>query len=545
VRELEEKIDKEFRENPLMNQPFCVLYNLLCQTTTRQILDEGQIPFGYMEPFCFIFEHDLDFTPISLDESQNRAYEISLADFKRLIECANLNIVFPLIHSGVYSLERKSESESIIDYTDSEIENIELRDTILTNISLPRIAPIRIAGLDFARFINSLIERKKKIEPIKCKNHISKIYRLTKDHFIEEALVPDEVYIHIGFSESDAFLKIRNALCSLGKAYIDAAYIADKYIQAKEIYDTQAGNKIWSGLAMACIKNHELKEFVLDLCKCTSGDYEKFKEFFFCTPQRNKGISNKFMPPFWQIADDVYFMPCAVPTLLSTRNLLISIQNDAPKKHQYRYDESISKTFEPALLRRAEKHFKEKGYSTFTEKKYTGGELDLLVYCKESHTILTVQAKATLFPESARMVRRLEDRVIEAIEQTKNFDSLSESHKAEIFRSCFDSENDLASAHHIRGVLTNSSFGSYKSWRAIEGENVIPLNCNLLRNSLPNCKTLAQLPAAIKEFIDHSTDSVKKQINEISFNLKDHTIRQRNIDTSGVNELIKSGYMGG
>lgn len=546
MKDLEAKVDADFNNNSLLKLPFCVLYNHMCEIATRVLLDEKQLPFSVLSPYCYIFEKELDFTPLSPEESKKLSYEISLGDFRSLMECANLNIVFPFIHSRLYTLIRTSENESHLDYASEEIADLEIRDVVITNLSIPRIS--RLNSVEDRDFFISALRRIKKNEPInvtKCRNRISKLYSSISHSFIEEPLVPESFYTHIGFSTPSAFSEIRHAFCALSQTYIDAAWLVDSYLKENALYNSQTEKLLCTGLAMACLDSAVLRDLILNICRCNIGDYEKFCEFFFSGPDKNKNLSNTFMPPFWQINDKVYFMPGAVPTLLGTRNLLISIQNNPEKNTQYKFDAMISDLFEPALLSRAEKYFMEKGLSTAVGKIFKGGEIDMLVYCKDSHTVLTIQAKATLFPENARMVRRLDDRINEGIKQTSKFDALHDSEKAILYKSCFGEDINFAQVNHIRGVLTNSSFGSYKSWHNLEKQKIIPLNCNLLRNSLPSCKTLDELPEAIKRFIQHIVTTAKPEIRDKIFHLKGHTIHQKHIEADGVETLFKNGLAGG
>jgi hypothetical protein len=295
---------------------------------------------------------------------------------------------------------------------------------------------------------------------------------------------------------------------------------------------------------MAKLGAAELKRLVQALTGVSESDYDKFSEFFFCGEEKNSNLSLKFMPPFWIVSDDIYFCPALVPALLGTRNLLISILIDDDKNTKYSYDSLISHLFEPELLKRAQRHFESNGFCTDIESDYTGGEIDLLVFCKKSNTVMTVQAKATLYPESARMVRRLDDRIREAVDQTNRFDLLELEEKNKLFKKSFPGMDESAQINHIRAVLTNSSFGSTFSWQLLENKNIAPINCNLLKNVLPCCDTLTELPEKIEEFIYRIKSEIEITEEKKVFDLPGHTIYQRHVETHHMKNLYDAKYWG-
>lgn len=370
------------------------------------------------------------------------------------------------------------------------------------------------------------------------------MYSNPKNTFIEADIVPDDFYTYIGFSSADAFKKIRNALVCIGQTYIDVSFMVDMYLKQNNLYETTQGDHLRQGLAMAKLKNTALKNHIQHLTHSSDADYEKFAEFFFCAPGENTELHNKFLPPFWRIEEDVYFCPAIVPTLLGARNLLISIQNDDTKKEQYKYDSMISNLFEPELLSSAKTHFEAHGFETSLEKNFKGGEIDLLAYCKKSHSIITVQAKATLYAESARMARRLDGRVSEGIEQTIRFDKLNQNSKNSLYQSAFPDIESPESVNHLRAILTNSGFGTTLSWQKLEKNNITPLNCNILRNILPHCESLLDLPQKVHQFIQNAKAEIEFNETTKVFDLPGHTIYQRHVEPFKMKNLFDAQRWG-
>ena len=537
MQTLEAQIDKLFDENPILKLPFPHIYNFFCQIVMRQFLDDKEIPHSTIIPFTFVFEKVKDFSPQTLESCTESAYIIQREDFRDLFACANLNIVFPFIHSGIYNFSRKDEQTSLIDYFDKATEDHELHEIMLTQLSLPSITRLQRSPKTIFKKILSNLKHEKTFDPEDYLEYISSMYSESQDAFVEAEIIPESFYTHIGFSSSEEFKKIRIAFICLGQTYIDVSIVTDKYLTANALHDTSSGKYIWQGLAMAKIKHHKLRSLIQHLTSVSNADYDKFYEFFFCGAGKNSNLSNKFMPPFWHIEDDIYYFPAIVPTLLSARNVVIAIQNDKQKNKKYSYDSMISKLFEPELLKRAARHFESVELITCSEVIYKGGEIDLLVYCQKSHTILTIQAKATLYPESARMAKRLDGRVFEAVDQTVRFDSLDKSSRDKVFMRALPDIVNIESVQHLRGVLTNSGFGTTASWQLLKNNDIIPLNCNILKNTLPKCSSLKELPEKVDKYIGALKDKFKVVAEQKIFRLPGHTVYQRHLEPLNMKNL--------
>lgn len=537
MKDLEPFVDQLFENNAILKLPFLHVYKHFCEIVMRSALDAEQSVHEIIIPYTFIFEKLTDFSDQSMLSCTKASYAIDQDDFRLLFACANLNIVLPFVYSGVYSFMRLNAHQSEIDYADESSLEFELNDVLLTQISLPRVAPIERSPKDLYDSVRWRLQAKKPFQPICYEEYISKMYERSGLSFLEADLVADELYMHIGFTSVTAFRNIRIALVCICQAYLDIAKFVDNYLKANEIYDTQEGQAVWEGLAMAKVTAIDLKRLVLKLTSADQLDYEKFCEFFFCDQNGVQGISNKFMPPFWIVGGNVYFSPIVAPTMLGVRNLLISIQNDSAKKKAYKYDSTVSRHFEPALLRRAIELFESASYRVAAEKDFDGGEIDLLVYCKNSNTILCVQAKATLYPESARMVRRLNDRVIEGVDQIIRFNDLEDSNKIDFLLRFFPEIEVPESLNYINAVLTNSGFGSKQSWDRLRQHRIIPLNPNLLKMALPRCSSLLDLSTEVDKCVEELKALANPADSTKTFDLPGQCVKQRHVEFANLDAV--------
>jgi hypothetical protein len=544
MKTLEPQIDKLFDDNPILRQPFLHVYNHFCQVATFQFIKEKQAPHSFAIPYTFIFERMSDFSPQSPESCDDFLRKLNPVDFKNLFACANLNIVIPFIRSKIYRFTRESSEKSSIDYADEATLKHEINDIIVTHLSLPVISNQTHDSRSWLASVINRLQTNKPVNPTFYFDCISEQYKASENIFIEADIIPSAVYTQIGFSSADAFKKLRNAFICIGQIYNDITFVVYKYLEVNKLEDSGDGDHHLQGLGMARLGAAELKCLIQKLTGVAESDYDKFSEFFFCGEGKNSSLSLKFMPPFWNISDDIYFCPALVPALLGARNLLISILIDDDKKAKYNYDNFISHFFEPELLKRAQAHFESNGFYTDLECDFAGGEIDLLVFCKKSNTVMTVQAKATLYPESARMVRRLDDRIREAIVQTNRFDKLKLEEKTSLFKKSFPDLDGSTQINHIRAVLTNSSFGSTFSWQLLENNKIVPINCNLLKNVLPCCDVLTELPGQIEAFIVKIKSEIEFTEEQKVFSLPGHTIYQRHVETYGMKNLYDAKYWG-
>lgn len=531
INTLETLVDTHFDQNPVLSLPFCVLFNFMSEVASVQLIKQGHVDIEFLNPLMFVFERDLDLTPLSLKECRDRFDDVAALDPAAvdIMKCANLNIVFPFIHTGIYTYKRLDQLTSLVDYASAEACRAELVDSVLSNLSIPTIPQFIVSGTrEHWIAVKRRLDRREVPNVIKSTQYIEKVYQAISHTYREAALVPDLFYSNLGFSDADAFRKIRQALCAICYAYMQTTIVINRYCEERELGD-DIEYALREGLAMAVVPKQVIKEISLKLTGTNESDFNKFGEFFFENGSTRSSISKRFLPPFWDLGEMLYFCPGAAFASMSARNLLITVQNHPPFAEKYKFHEQISDLFEPALLRRAKQHFEANGFDVVLEKKIPGTEIDLIAYCAKSNTLLTVQAKATLYPEGARMVRNLDGRISEGIEQLEKFDQLSNKEKIRVINDCFPGAGEKR-PRHLNGILTNASFGTYRSWERMRHRKIIPINCNILRHVLPLCGDLTELPEETEKYIERCLALVNSQIKNKTFEIGGQIILQKNLD---------------
>ncbi len=521
---LEAGIDDAFNNSELIRHPFGVIFNSLCQVIALSENENENENFA--DCFVYIFEKMKSFPQISEDECWSLTTKVKTTDWSTAYQCATLNQVFPLIHRNIYSLT-KENGISFIKYRTEAIGKIELRDEIVTRLSLPIVKFSDVVDDYFYRAMIRRLDRGERLNVLKGINPLIKFYNRMPKEFEGEELICPPVYKLLGFSDKESFCNIRNAFFAISEAMLRARKIVEKHIKLYNINESssQAGN-LFKGLSMVVVDKEDLKKVVLSVCKVGGDDYDNFCVFFMHDPNFIINITRTCMPVFWSIGSLVYFSPFFIPRLLSPRNLLMIAKNNSKLSNFYGYDENISQHLEKNLIKRANNLFSASGFQVYAEKDFEKSEIDLLVFCDKTNMILQIQAKATLPPDGAREVERLDGRIQEAKSQLDVFNSLTANEQVVIAQECFPGSIIGEDTTFISGILINSSFGTYKSWNLIEDNNILPLNCNILKNTINGECNLSDLSKLIWSYIHDSVEGCHPKLNEKQFNHSKFTIKQ-------------------
>ena len=548
---LEEKLDKEFSNHPLMKGEFLKEYIRLSGILSYRLACEGSIPVDYIQIFYAIFNNLHNFNEIDFENVFPEFVEEGMNDFNHLLQCASLHLTFPQLHKKILKINCNN-GFYFVDYVSDEAKKIEVQDSILTNVSLPGVGRVIIGNKEVAAYFFDKINKNEKIDLYDILDYLKEISLGYKDSFIEQPLIQDEGYQEIGFSSKDEFLKIRSALIAVANVVNFGFYICHR-IYLKDQSDTCIQNYMFDNFSVMILNKNYFDEIILRLSGVSFEDLKCFKRYYYYSPSSvvRKKIDREFLPPVYEVGDDVYFSSALLPMLLSTRNLLIKLQeSDEGTFEKQLFDEQISKRFEPTLVERAERYFLEAGCVVKKEIPYSGGSFDMIVFSPKDNIVLTIQAKATLYPESARSVDRLVDRLTNkkdgAINQILKFDNFPSEYKFEIFIREFPELDVNNKPLHLRSVLTNSSFGSYKSWSEIYKNKIIPLNCNILKNTLGKGRSLENLNFEVDMYIKELVERHEVTWDEIDFKLKSFQMRQVRFQTKEcAKELHNLGIQGG
>jgi hypothetical protein len=225
------------------------------------------------------------------------------------------------------------------------------------------------------------------------------------------------------------------------------------------------------------------------ISKYTSLEKEKISNMIslFTIDFRSEGLDDislhcgdGYLPPIIKADNTYFFSPIAVQLFLSSRNLLYAFQRKEPQK----FDRVVSEQFEPHLIANICQDLQkiqnlEIRTNCHWSSTSINGEIDVLVYDSTSNKALLIQVKAVIPPQGARMVRNVQSRVLEAVDQVVRFRRLPDNEKERIISNALGYQ--VSNVNVVDVVLTSSCLGSVEAWLRLDNENICGTNYPLFK----------------------------------------------------------------
>lgn len=206
--------------------------------------------------------------------------------------------------------------------------------------------------------------------------------------------------------------------------------------------------------------------FVVQLVAEASGvpvtDVERFISFFSIDYRQSPAVDQAgdgFFPPFARFENALLFSPALVMTFTQIRNALYAFS----KLRRREFDSRVSHDLEPVLLEQVQAILpRNTDWIVRQGVEFPGGEIDLVIGDPVDETILSVQAKAPLPPQGARLTERLAGRIREGLTQIERFRSLNPDMQRDVLSRALDRRLDRPKIVH--GLLARSCFGGTEAW---------------------------------------------------------------------------------
>lgn len=519
---VEKLIDESINENTIIRLPMMTFYHHMCLILACSSSKDCSEEIGY--PLQKILPKMSNYALLSDDELYREHGRIDTDCFSQLMQWASLNIAYPYIHSAIYEITG-DDNHFYIGYKDEEKKVYEFIDTVMVRFSAAFVVGglCRSAIFELFQIIMGAINNKRFLEPINFHHQIKMFYGNSM-HYVSDDLMPNEVCVRMGFTSRESFENIRSAVLAICETYEQVTRILNSALDGEQSKNYDFINEwLIRKIAMPIIDTDYFGRVVKKTSKCSDSDYELFRNFIFCTEENLAHHCKSIPPVFIAVSDKVFFSPTLAIRFLSSRNFIVRAINDPSLREIVNFDENVSECFEPDLISRFLGLMEGAGYSVGKNFKIKNREIDAYVKCHVSNTILVVQAKATPFPDDARMVRNLDGRISEAVSQVRNFRKFS---RADMKNLPLDDDTNI-----IDVILTNGSFGSAKSWSLMRDIKILPLNCWLAKMALCKTNSLDAFVSHTNDFIE-SLKEISMECNEkiINFNLAGVSIEQRMLD---------------
>jgi hypothetical protein len=471
---LETETDSSLGLLKIWNLPFqSVLSNLLYLIDVLDDPEKNDNPFDFASRLSYILPElkkrcsDLtlyeSFEAITLVDSKEY-----LQDLNFLNAYAHFSMIIPQVRRGTIVTTSIDNDKIKLEFDSDLTQKAELIDRLYSNLACELVIPYKELNK-----LEQFIEYEYKNDLVHGEIEylwVVKLHEYYTRAQISIKVLPDHVLVNnFGFSHEElysfcaAFRAFADFILSQGRVYKKLANDESLSEQAREDLA-----KTYMNCMVYQLEETDL-ELILEVSKIDEDKFYKIISYYttVISNATNKEISNVsscgdgYFPPLTLVSKVFITSPHAIRCLMTANNLLYSL-NRTKKKI---FDDNVSNELEPVLIKQIQRIFAgiPKSKSIPNIKYGNGaGEIDLMVLSEEEGICISIQAKATLAPDSSRTVARVEDRVHEGIGQTKRFDMLSAKEKLAIVNDAFNTK--LAEVTIIPLVVVRSSAGSTKSW---------------------------------------------------------------------------------
>lgn len=412
-----------------------------------------------------------------------------LEELKTFIEYGHFCELMPEVHRGYYEVSGNPESGFILTHPSPEVARLEGRDIVMAELAMPFYSsPPPIPG-DFMR---DRIDSRPDTSTLMALVMIR--YDQIRNRIVDSRILAKDGYYNATGGSFEQFCDFRRACFAISDvclAFANAYAMRNKEGESSRESEDFKEFLEWTRV---CLKYDAVIWMIESLTKIAPKIINRLMDLFlvnFSAPKRH-AAKDGFFPPFWRIDSDVIiFNPNVVQYMMSSRNIPFALNQLDPG----RFDEFVSMHLEPALIDEVIEAISPFNAITRTGVTWDGGEADILIYEPDTNTVIHVQAKGAIPAQGARMVRAVEGRTREALEQLDRFRALPVIQRDAIISNAIGCT--ISNVTVLEVILVRSGIGSWKVWQKIGG--AIPVNIPLLKASISKCST--ENPLILSEVI--------------------------------------------
>ena len=445
-----------------------------------------------------------------LDKNIDALYYLMNVDPKRdeityATSYTNLFEVFPPFHRKKLKIEGYEDKTFSLNYWSDEIRDSDYIDIILGEISLP-IAdtsyPINPEALH--RFILGFPDK------IDYGQLILELKKLFQHHYYnsrEAPILTDAGFFALSGVKKEEYRRFSAFWHSFSEFLIQAMIMIEQ-IQTKEknpiqeeFLVTQTADlcffRLSENFLLANLKLFtELNDFQIEsLMRYFQIDLdEEHPDTAHC--------SDGYLPPILKIKGQLIIAPHAIKLFLQSRNLVYA----ANKLDTANFENKISSHLEPELISQALDILKTiPGIEVAINVEYGVGEIDIIAYSPDENLAIHFQVKGAIPPQGSRMIRSLEQRVIEAIKQLETFRNLPSDERDSILSKAFNRK--VQRVDIFDAVLCRNYFGSEKVY--LNRQNFLLVNLAILSSACLSTKKAPVLRRIVEKMKNMESDLVR------------------------------------
>lgn len=376
-------------------------------------------------------------------------------DMRHVIEYGQFCTIMDRVHKGDFT-EDSSGDRVRLNFGGPESFDLEAKDVLISELSLPHfLQPKQVFDPIYTLELGSgsvfLDPRKVAQQVIAQRKEVGK-----NEADIEYVADFSNV---ISDLTSNEYKSLKSSIISLALYCRSVARLLLEAVQGGLVSGERANSNLtfWKS---PCLKESDVVLIISIVADVSIEKAETFIKTFTLTIGEKcpNWVKSGYFPPFQKVGDRLIFCPAILMVMMTNRNAIYL----CAKTNEETFHGIVSAKMEPKLIEDfVLKIPGDKGWKTETAVDFPGGEIDLVCFNERLKLVLQVQAKGSISPEGAVLVRNFESRCKEGIEQLRRFEALGHEGMVESLQSRFpemDSEIRIVPALLARGSFGRPEF---------------------------------------------------------------------------------------
>lgn len=412
----------------------------------------------------------------SIDTLQNFKLQ---KEFPTLFRYALFSEISPYIRKEVY-IPKINNKVLRLEYNKNYYD-YELKDTVLTSLATGFSATDDLKNYEvYDHHIRRILDNK--FNSGFVISEVSEYKEWYKAYRFDDLTVSEDVYLTLGLTKTE-YIEFQSFWLGLTTYYIKKFESIIRYLKRTgDDNNPVLNNEMLRTASINLSKDMFYTTFSESLIGISKDKFKKLMKLFSFNTNNKLTLLDGYYPVFFEYEDSYLFSPFSVRVNMSPRNLLYLLN----KNYLDIFNNEVSEHLEPQLISHCISLFA-KINSLEIESNINWskkGEFDIIAYDTIHNNVLHFQAKGTIPVEGARMTRNLESRMQEGIDQISKFNQESQSKKESIISDIF--KHKISNPNYINILLGWGGFGTYKIWKTINEEKIVPLNLAILNHFIKN-----------------------------------------------------------
>lgn len=415
--------------------------------------------------------------------------------FKILLKYSHFCEFAPAVHRGQYVVTR-SKSGFFLTYPDKASEEAEAKDIIVSELAMNFLLG---TAFDFDERLFRFVESNSDIDPQQLVPIATERAQRFEKDLVEQALITDVGIEEVFGFDRDTYKKLQASL--FGLASVAGEVAAMYYALSLRKNDSRLFDRsmswatiVWEEPVWSQILGH-----VSGLGADVIGRFLDAFTYDANQPAKRRIGGEGYTPPFYKIGSTRLASVDTMMVFCHERNAIQGFM----RSHSCRFDKLVSHDLEPTLIAAFEATLQGSSeIRVFNNRKFKGGEFDLLVIDPVTQHIIICEAKAPMPPQGVRATERLAGRIREGMEQLSSFIDRPHDAKLRILQEVTGLQFENPTLHYA--ILGRACFGSQEVWTQKE---ITPITLPLMRLAIARLREskigiAANLTTVVNEIYD-------------------------------------------